>query len=111
MNKKKKAFKKSTPVKRKYVKKSTQQVNLQPFEIEVNPPNYRLNPELDVTLKRIDSTLPLIKPGQAFVVPSKSRQSIKKHLSEKYPNLIFVYSIIKDNSKTMRIYLVKSVNR
>ena len=113
MNKKNKADKKAIPLKRAYTRRNI--LNLEPpvapFEIEKYPPNYRLNPDLEATLKRIDATLAIIKPGEAFVVGSKSRHSIKKHISEKYPNLVFVYSLIKDNKKMMRVYFHKNTNR
>lgn len=78
-----------------------------PFEIEAAPPSYRLNPDLMHTLKRVEATIKLMKPGEAFVVPSKSRHSIKKMIEEKWPDLLFRYSKIKDNPAMMRIYFLK----
>lgn len=104
----KKAAKKKAPAKRKYVKRAivnTQQVK--PFEIEANPPSFRLNPDLQNVLKRIEETIKILKPGQAFVVPSKSRHSIKKFIEENWPQRKFLYSIIKDNTGMMRIYFLK----
>jgi len=120
---KKKASKKATPTKRQYVKKNTQhwaelrqrqnkrqhiidEGALEPFEIEAAPPSFRLNPDLAHTLKRIEETVKVLLPGQAFIVPSKSRHTIKKFIEEKWPAYKFMYSVIKDNRSMMRIYLI-----
>jgi|ERR1044072_1575620 hypothetical protein len=78
------------------------------YEIESKPPSYRSNPDLEITLKRVEATVHIIKPGEAFVVPSKSRHTIKKFIEEKWPNLLFRYSKIKDNPGMMRIYFLRS---
>lgn len=78
------------------------------FEIEAAPPFYRNNPDLQITLKRVEATINIMQPGQAFIVPSKSRHTIKKFIEEKYPDLLFRYSKIKDNPAMMRIYYLKS---
>lgn len=77
------------------------------FEIEKQPPSYRSNPDLELTLRRVEATINMMEPGQAFVVPSKSRHTIKKFIDENWPSLLFRYSKIKDNPGMMRIYYIK----
>lgn len=103
---KKAGLKKQIPLKRKYEKKNAA-INIQPFEIETAPPSYRLNPDLANVLNRIEKTIKIMSPGQAFVVPGKSRHSIKKFIEQKWPLHQFVYSKIKDNPTMMRIYFVR----
>lgn len=103
---------KQKPIKRKYVKQAavaSNQSAAQPFEIETAPPNFRLNPDLANTLNRVEATINIIQPGQAFIVPSKSRHSIKKFIEEKWPLHQFLYSIIKDNKNMMRIYFIRKI--
>lgn len=89
------------------IKNASQLESDQPFEIEAKPPGYRVNPELQTTLKRVDATIKVLLPNQAFIVPAKSRHTIKKHLKENYPRLLFMYSRIADNPSMMRVYLLK----
>src|SRR5262245_38666719 len=68
---------------------TTKETKVTAFEIESEPPSFRSNPELESVLKRVEATVKLIKPGQAFIVPARSRHSIKKFIDQKWPELAF----------------------
>jgi len=74
-----------------------------PFEIEENPPVIGRS-AFGITMERIDATLKLLKPGQAFVMPSISINSVRKYLRQTYTSEKFSCTVIQDNPEMMRVF-------
>jgi len=104
---KKKAAKKSPAPTR-----SKAPINLQPeiadtYEIDLTPPPIRKFAMAE-RLARIDRTIAVLKPGQAFTMPSKSRVIARRHISNAFPYDVFSFQKIAGNDELIRVYYVKS---
>jgi hypothetical protein len=110
------AKKKSNPVK----KKSTQ-INSaadliltsgSSLEIETQPPapTWRGGRAiLPYLLAQVTETVPLLQPGQAFLVPIGNKGSVRKHLTQNWPTKTFVINGIPGNDKQLRVYFIRDL--
>lgn len=84
------------------------------FEIEKNPPIPRFkakSEKLQLLIDRVDKTLAVLRPGEAFIMPSKSIASIRKYLRRHYVGERFWCKPILDNKEMMRVYWLKTAKK
>lgn len=104
-NKKKTA--KKTPAKRRYKKRTQKLVDgTDAFTVEEAPPPLvrGATPEKLKILAKVEKTLHIVQPGQAFIIPTEWRHTIERYLKRHYPVERFEFNRIPDNPDAMRIY-------
>lgn len=80
------------------------------FEIEENPPVpiRGLNEEKIALYKKLDNTVGQVKEGGAFIIDSRLRHTIERHLKVTYEGKRrFMFSKIIDNPEKLRVYVRK----
>lgn len=78
----------------------------EPFEIitDAEPPRNGVTMQTQLMRNRVDVTMNVVKPGQAFIVPFKNRGAIASHLKNKWPSERFTLSKVLGNDEVMRVY-------
>lgn len=106
---------KTAKKKRPYTKRVSAQQHDTPlaFDIETSPPpapdrSSQISIEM---IERLKATMPFVKPGQAFIIPKRVPDKIKKYLKENYPKERFTFCRIPDDDTRLRIYWLKPVKQ
>lgn len=104
--KKRKYTKKANPAKRQYTKKTDASDADNTFHIEVAPPPLIRGATIEKLnmLDKVDRTMRSTKPGQAFIIPAFSENTIKRHLRRTYEDDRFAFMKIADNPDALRVY-------
>lgn len=103
---KKKAAKKKT-AKRAYTKRAGRPADgIDAFTVEEAPPPpvRGASPEKLMILIKVEKTLRIVQPGQAFIIPTEWRHTIERYLKRHYPSERFEFNRIADNPDALRIY-------
>lgn len=84
-----------------------------PFTIEATPPPLvrGATPEKLALYDKVDATMRLTKPGQAFIIPAKHRGIIEAHLRRKYIEDRFAFGKIADNPDAVRVYRLAFIQK
>lgn len=87
--------------------------NADTFEIETDPPPI-ITGHIERSLKlrgRLERTLKLLKPGQAFIVYNYSKSAVRKQLTQHFSQHRFTCLSVPDKDKTVRVYLKKPIQQ
>lgn len=102
----KKALKKKRAYKKRTALVTSHDSFTDTFEIEVAPPPVLrgADPQRLRFLAKLKRTVEIVQPNQAFIIPSKFRNSGETWLKRNYPDFRFTFSAIPDNKEAVRVY-------